>query len=236
MRKTHARQGHAPPARKNRKTPQKPAKLLNVTEDADLRYRLARHGFRSSVISAPTAEEAPVSFAAWAHQRSRWIKGDIQTWLVLMRQPFRAAREMGFAAFMSMQLVLGGGLVAAFVHGPLAIIVLAAALSPSDILSTADFVLALFGYCVGMFTALTAAALSGTLSHVRAALTMPLYWPLLTIAAGARPVRIPVEAAPLGQDIPWRFSAKPLLWPSINETPRFGALIEARGRRATAGD
>lgn len=75
MRKTHARQGHAPPARKNRKTPQKPAKLLNVTEDADLRYRLARHGFRSSVISAPTAEEAPVSFAAWAHQRSRWIKG-----------------------------------------------------------------------------------------------------------------------------------------------------------------
>lgn len=124
-----------------------------------------------------------MSFGAWLKQRERWIKGHMQTWLVLMRNPFRTAREMGGWRFWAMQLVLGGGLLAAFVHGPLAFIVLIAALSPYDLLSDTDFALALSGYCVGVFSALSAAAISGNLSHVRAALTMPAYWPLATLAA-----------------------------------------------------
>lgn len=155
----------------------------NVTEDADLGYRLARDGYRSDVISPPTWEEAPVSLKAWLGQRTRWIKGHLQTWLVLMRNPLRTAREMGLTAFTSMQLILGGGLLAAIAHGPLAFLVLVAALSPHDLLGPADFALALFGYCVAVFAALSACALSGNLGHVRAALTMPLYWPLSTIAA-----------------------------------------------------
>ena len=155
----------------------------NVTEDADLGYRLARDGFYSGVIGPPTWEEAPVTLAAWINQRTRWIKGHMQTWLVLMRNPFRAAREMGLAAFASMQLMLGCGVLAAFVHGPLAFILLIAALSPYDLLGTADFILALCGYCVAMFAALTACALSNQLGHARAAPTMPFYWPLSSLAA-----------------------------------------------------
>jgi hypothetical protein len=100
-----------------------------------------------------------------------------------MRTPFRTAREMGLGAFVSMQLMLGGGVIAAFAHGPLAFIVMVAALSPYSLLGLEDFVLALFGYSVAMFAALTACALSNSLSHARAAFTMPLYWPLATIAA-----------------------------------------------------
>lgn len=155
----------------------------NVTEDADLGYRLAREGYTSGVIGPPTQEEAPVTFGAWLNQRARWIKGHMQTWLVLMRDPVRTAREMGFGAFLAMQLMLGGGLLAALVHGPLAFIVLTAALSPYNILRPEDFALAVFGYCVALFAALTACALSNSLSHARAALTMPLYWPLSTLAA-----------------------------------------------------
>ncbi len=156
---------------------------FNVTEDADLGYRFARDRLRADVIGPPTLEEAPVTLGAWLNQRTRWIKGHLQTWLVLMRDPIRTAREMGFAAFASMQLVFAGGLVAAFAHGPLAFIVLTAMLSPYDLLTTADFALALSGYCVAIFAALTASALSGSLSHARAALTMPFYWPLSTLAA-----------------------------------------------------
>jgi cellulose synthase/poly-beta-1,6-N-acetylglucosamine synthase-like glycosyltransferase len=156
---------------------------FNVTEDADLGYRFAREGYRAGVIGPPTWEEAPVSFAAWLKQRTRWIKGHLQTWLVLMRNPARTWREMGPAAFTSMQLVLAGGVLAAFAHGPLAFIVLTAALSHYDLLGPADFALALSGYCVAMFAALSAAALSGRLEHARAALTMPFYWPLSTFAA-----------------------------------------------------
>ncbi len=155
----------------------------NVTEDADLGYRLARDGYAAAMIGPPTYEEAPITFNAWLAQRTRWIKGHMQTWLVLMRNPWRTLRELGPRGFLTMQLVLGGGLVAAFAHGPLACIVLIAALSPYKLLDTADFTLALAGLCVATFAALTATALSGNFSHLRAALTMPAYWPLATIAA-----------------------------------------------------
>lgn len=155
----------------------------NVTEDADLGYRLARDGYGVSMVGPPTDEEAPITFSAWLAQRTRWIKGHMQTWLVLMRNPWRTLRELGVGGFLTMQLMLGGGLIAAFAHGPLACIVLIAALSPYKLLSAADFTLALAGFCVAFFAALTASAVSGNLSHLRAALTMPAYWPLATIAA-----------------------------------------------------
>lgn len=156
---------------------------VNVTEDADLGYRLARERLRAGIIATPTYEEAPITFAAWRAQRTRWIKGHLQTWLVLMRNPFRTARDMGLAAFASMQLVLAGGLIAAFAHGPLAFVVLTAALTPYDLLGPMGLAFALAGYCVAVFAALTATALSGDLSHARAAPTMPFYWPLASIAA-----------------------------------------------------
>lgn len=144
----------------------------NVTEDADLGYRLARDGYLGDVIGPPTWEEAPVTFRAWRRQRARWIKGHMQTWLVLMRDPIGAAREMGLAAFASMQLILGGGVIAAFAHGPLAFIILAAILTPYDLLAPIDVVLALSGYAVAMLASLTASGLSRNWSHLRAALTI----------------------------------------------------------------
>jgi glycosyltransferase XagB len=155
----------------------------NVTEDADLGYRFARDGYRIDVVGPPTYEEAPVAFVAWLNQRTRWIKGHMQTWLVLMRDPIRTAREMGLPAFAMMHLMLSGGLAAAFLHGPIACIIAIDALSPYTLLTTADFVLAICGYSVAIFAALTASALSNSLSHARAALTMPAYWPLASIAA-----------------------------------------------------
>lgn len=155
----------------------------NVTEDADLGYRLARDGYASTVIGPPTGEEAPVTLKAWIAQRTRWIKGHMQTWLVLMRDPMRTASDMGLPAFVTMQLILGGGIAAAFAHGPLAFMLVLAALLPYDLLTTADFILAICGYCTAMFAAFMASGVSGQLSHARAALTMPLYWPLSTIAA-----------------------------------------------------
>jgi hypothetical protein len=92
-------------------------------------------------------------------------------------------RDMGLAGFGAMQLMLGGGLLAAFAHGPLAFIVLTAMLSPYNLLAPEDIALALFGYSVAVFAALTATAISGNLSHVRASFTMPFYWPLASIAA-----------------------------------------------------
>ena len=59
----------------------------NVTEDADLGFRLARHGYRAEMVNTVTEEEANCRPWPWIKQRSRWLKGYMATYLVHMRRP-----------------------------------------------------------------------------------------------------------------------------------------------------
>jgi glycosyltransferase XagB len=101
----------------------------NVTEDADLGMRLCRMGFCSSTLTLPTYEDAPTDFAIWLAQRTRWYKGWLQTWLVLMRHPLRTAYEMGPFSFFVFQLLVGGMLVAALSHPGLLVFITLSVLS-----------------------------------------------------------------------------------------------------------
>ncbi|MBX9469437.1 MAG: glycosyltransferase [Rhizobium sp.] len=101
----------------------------NVTEDADLGMRLCRMGYRASTLTLPTYEDAPTDFAVWLAQRTRWYKGWLQTWLVLMRHPLRTAREMGPFSFFVFQLLVGGMLVAALSHPGLLVFITLSVLS-----------------------------------------------------------------------------------------------------------
>ena len=67
----------------------------NVTEDADLGLRAAAKGYRVGVIDSTTYEEACSAPGTWMRQRTRWIKGYMQTALVHMRHPLRFVREAG---------------------------------------------------------------------------------------------------------------------------------------------
>ncbi|MDQ2091674.1 glycosyltransferase [Marimonas arenosa] len=75
----------------------------NVTEDADLGFRLARHGYRTEVIPTTTGEEANCRFWPWIRQRSRWLKGYMVTYLVHMRRPLTFYRQMGHRRFWGFQ-------------------------------------------------------------------------------------------------------------------------------------
>lgn len=81
---------------------------FNVTEDADLGIRLFKQNHFTAVIASRTWEEAPVRLGTWIKQRSRWIKGYMQTWLVHMRNPFRLYRELGLKGFLGFQAMLFG--------------------------------------------------------------------------------------------------------------------------------
>ncbi|KAB7615538.1 glycosyltransferase [Amylibacter sp. SFDW26] len=74
----------------------------NVTEDADLGYRLYRMGYRCEWINAITYEEANYRFIPWIKQRSRWLKGLLFTGLVHLRNPIKLHQKIGTLAFMSM--------------------------------------------------------------------------------------------------------------------------------------
>ncbi|MFO1149513.1 MAG: glycosyltransferase family 2 protein [Alsobacter sp.] len=67
----------------------------NVTEDADLGLRLARGGYRVKNLPSTTWEEAPISVRAWLPQRTRWLKGWLQTSLVHGLPSRRHLREVG---------------------------------------------------------------------------------------------------------------------------------------------
>ena len=59
---------------------------FNVTEDADLGIRLHRLGWQTGVIASTTYEEAPQRWSVWLPQRTRWLKGWMQTYLVHTRR------------------------------------------------------------------------------------------------------------------------------------------------------
>lgn len=80
----------------------------NVTEDADLAARLYAAGFRIDMLNTVTNEEAPDRFGKARNQRSRWLKGYLQTFLVHTRAPFTTIRQMGLKQFLVFNLFMGG--------------------------------------------------------------------------------------------------------------------------------
>ncbi len=80
----------------------------NVTEDADLGIRACANGYNVGIINSTTLEEANSRYGNWIRQRSRWIKGYMQTFLVYNRHPVRMLRKIGLANWLSFQLFIGG--------------------------------------------------------------------------------------------------------------------------------
>jgi cellulose synthase/poly-beta-1,6-N-acetylglucosamine synthase-like glycosyltransferase len=85
---------------------------FNVTEDADLGMRLACKRYRTLPISSLTMEEAPLHIWAWIKQRTRWIKGYIQTWRVMHRHHALQWQHWGVRGWLGMHCFVGGGSVA----------------------------------------------------------------------------------------------------------------------------
>ena len=164
---------------------------FNVTEDADLGMRLAMHGYKCSVIASTTLEEANCQTGNWIRQRSRWIKGWIQTYAVRMRHPVRLARALGLKGFIGFQIVVGGFVLSSLVH-PLLYLLIVLNLATIGAVSdhTGSVGLLLFnaavlivGYSLAIFAGMVAVANRGLTPLIWQALTMPAYWLLLSAGA-----------------------------------------------------
>lgn len=156
----------------------------NVTEDADLGARLCLKGYKSSIISSPTFEEAPPKLIGWIRQRSRWIHGHMQT--IGVHFSARDANEkMPKVEFIAFVIAITSGPLSVALRTP---IILAA------LIAYGGFgIKGYFGAILG-FTILTEALISiiaairdGRISLVFQVFTLPLYW-LLQIPAFFRAV------------------------------------------------
>jgi cellulose synthase/poly-beta-1,6-N-acetylglucosamine synthase-like glycosyltransferase len=155
----------------------------NVTEDADLGFRLWRAGGRLGVMSRPTYEPPPGGLQHWLPQRTRWLKGFMQTWGVHTRD----VRGLGWRGGLSLTMTLGAAIAAAAVH----------ALSLAWLIATLAIALAaglvpetpLFAMTV-LATGAIAASVNAAIGCRRASLpytlgdllSAPAYWSLLTLA------------------------------------------------------
>ena len=81
---------------------------FNVAEDCDLGIRLHKMGYHTQVLDSTTWEEANSRLWNWVRQRSRWVKGYIQTHLVHMRNPFKTVWRLGFAGTLGFLTSVGG--------------------------------------------------------------------------------------------------------------------------------
>jgi cellulose synthase/poly-beta-1,6-N-acetylglucosamine synthase-like glycosyltransferase len=80
---------------------------FNVTEDADLGVRAYAKGYKVAVVNSTTYEEANNDFFNWIRQRSRWIKGYMQTFLVHMRNPAALVKKVGWKGFIGFNFFIG---------------------------------------------------------------------------------------------------------------------------------
>lgn len=81
---------------------------FNVTEDADLGIRFSAEGKKVGIIKSTTYEEAPCNTGNWIRQRSRWVKGYMQTSIVYNRHPIKMIKKIGFINWLSFQLLVTG--------------------------------------------------------------------------------------------------------------------------------
>jgi cellulose synthase/poly-beta-1,6-N-acetylglucosamine synthase-like glycosyltransferase len=80
---------------------------FNVTEDADLGVRAYAKGYKIAIVNSTTFEEANNEPINWIRQRSRWIKGYMQTYLVHMRNPVELWRKVGWKGFLGFNFFIG---------------------------------------------------------------------------------------------------------------------------------
>jgi cellulose synthase/poly-beta-1,6-N-acetylglucosamine synthase-like glycosyltransferase len=164
---------------------------FNVTEDADLGVRLARHGYRTLILDSITLEEANSDIVNWIRQRSRWYKGYLQTMLVHLRNPVLLRREIGVKATLRMINMTGGVPLTSAFNLVFWFSMLVWVLGRPDFIGslfppvTYYVCLALFliGAPLSIFTGLVVTQALGKPYLWWAALLAPLYWILQSIAA-----------------------------------------------------
>ncbi len=164
---------------------------FNVTEDADLGIRLTQKGYRVGVVDSTTFEEATCNVGNWIRQRSRWMKGYMQTFLVHTRRPLHLLRTTGPLGFLGFLFFIGGTVVSALfnpVFWMLYLVWLIAVTSGFDAAFPQPLLfLSLFNLLAGngafVFLLMLAPIRRGWLALIPYSLTVVGYWVLISIAA-----------------------------------------------------
>ena len=167
---------------------------FNVTEDCDLGLRLTRYQLRTVVLDSTTYEEANPRLKNWLRQRSRWIKGYMQSYLIHMRRPWRYLHQGRLREFLWLQILLGGKTAVLFINPLVWLLTLLYILDHSVVGSFyrilfpapiyyMGILCLVFGNFFYVYTYLIGCLKRQQYHLVKWALLVPFYWALMSIAA-----------------------------------------------------
>lgn len=169
----------------------------NVTEDCDLGVRLGREGLRVAMLDSTTWEEAVPRARPWIRQRSRWVKGYLQTYLVHMRRPLRLLRELGTRGFVDFQVLVGFNSLLLLINPLMWMLTITYSVSKGT--TAGNFIQSLFPaplYYLGLlclilwnfiffYSSVYVCVRHNMMRLTRYALLTPLYWVLMSVGAWA---------------------------------------------------
>ena len=166
---------------------------FNVTEDADLGTRLFNAGYQTAIIDSTTLEEANNNFKNWIRQRSRWLKGYMQTYLVHMRHPLSLFKKQGVHALL-FNLIVGGKIAFILINPFLWIMTISyfvlyayvgtfiESIYPAIVFYMAVTSL-LFGNFIALYNYMIGCAKRGHYELIKYVFLIPLYWLAISYAA-----------------------------------------------------
>ena len=167
---------------------------FNVTEDCDLGIRLVKQGYQTAIIDSVTLEEANSDIMNWFSQRTRWIKGYIQTYFVHTRTLHQFLKRWHNWHFITFQLVVGGKIMSMFINPFMWVITISyflfrskigpaiEAFYPAPVLYMAFFSL-IFGNFLYLYYYMIGCYKRGYEDIVKYALFVPFYWLSMSVAA-----------------------------------------------------
>jgi len=166
---------------------------FNVTEDCDLGTRLFKAGYKTAIVDTITLEEANSNVKNWLRQRSRWIKGYLQTYLVHMRNPLSFIAQHGSHAFI-FQLVVGGKIAFMFINPILWVVTISyftlyAIVGPTieSLFPAVIFYIAAFALVAGNFICLynymIGCAKRDHWDLIKYIFFVPFYWLMISVGA-----------------------------------------------------
>jgi cellulose synthase/poly-beta-1,6-N-acetylglucosamine synthase-like glycosyltransferase len=164
---------------------------FNVTEDADLGIRASALGYTVGVINSTTYEEANRNLGNWIRQRSRWVKGYMQTSLVHARTPWALIRVAGIRQTAGFALLVAGTPLSFLFVAPLWLLFGVSLLVPAPVFARLypgwALWIGLFNLLIGnalmIYVSMMGAFLRKRYGLVIWALLNPVYWLLHSVAS-----------------------------------------------------
>lgn len=174
---------------------------FNVTEDCDLGIRLVKSGYLTAVVDSTTLEEANSSLGNWMNQRTRWIKGYMQTYLVHTRNMFAFMKSPHKSHLVTFHLIVGGKILSMLINPLMWIITISYfAFRPivgptiESFYPTPVLYMGLFSLVIGnflyMYYYMIGCAKREYDDIIKYVILVPFYWLLMSVAAFRAAVQV----------------------------------------------